>query len=185
MLLNTERLIIRDISLNDVADLFEYANLDDFGQNAGWPPHRNLGDSIRVITRFMETKDVFAIVENNTNKMVGTIGIHQRIPFKEMERYSQCEIAGCINPRYWRKGYFSECFDICTKYCFEELNVQLVWVCFQAQNYKTEGFVKKNQMIFYKSREEMVTQLKKTKVLYYYYYDKERYYASRLRRDTE
>ena len=41
-MLETERLIIRPIKIEDVNDIFEYATDEETGPKAGWTPHKNI-----------------------------------------------------------------------------------------------------------------------------------------------
>ena len=47
--LETERLVLRDWSINDARDLYEYAKSPNVGPNAGWKPHDNIEESLGII----------------------------------------------------------------------------------------------------------------------------------------
>ena len=55
MVLQTERLILRPWKETDAESLYEYAKDPDVGPIAGWPPHKNLEESLDVI------KHVFSV----------------------------------------------------------------------------------------------------------------------------
>ena len=103
-IIETERLILREINYSDVSDFFEYARLPDVGPNAGWEPHRTIHDSKATIEIFLnKTKygqlGVFAIVLKSENKMIGTVELHSYV------RKFKAELGYTINPKYWGKGY--------------------------------------------------------------------------------
>ena len=47
--LKTSRLLLREWQLSDSKDLYEYAQSDLVGPNAGWPPHENEEKSKEII----------------------------------------------------------------------------------------------------------------------------------------
>jgi len=44
-ILETERLILRGWNLTDSEDLYEYAQSELVGPNAGWKPHKSVAES--------------------------------------------------------------------------------------------------------------------------------------------
>ena len=63
----TERLILREISVQDTMDMFEYSCSPLVGPMAGWAPHKTLYETTTVINIFIDSKNrgepgVFAIV---------------------------------------------------------------------------------------------------------------------------
>ena len=44
--METERLILRRWKDDDAEDLFKYASDPDVGPVAGWPPHKNIQESL-------------------------------------------------------------------------------------------------------------------------------------------
>lgn len=59
--LETERLILRCWREDDLADFNAYASVEGVGEAAGWPHHRSIEDSKRVLERFLAEKNDFAI----------------------------------------------------------------------------------------------------------------------------
>ena len=53
-ILETERLILRPWTQEDLQDFYEYASVDGVGQMAGWQPHENMGKSQEILNSFME-----------------------------------------------------------------------------------------------------------------------------------
>ena len=79
--IETKRLILREIMLEDCHDMFEYAKLPYIGPVAGWETHRSINETKTVIQMFRDKKKygqlgVFAIVWKETNKMIGTLELH-------------------------------------------------------------------------------------------------------------
>lgn len=105
--IETERLLLREISYLDAKDMFEYAKLPMVGPNAGWEPHRSIHDTKAVIEIFLNKKKygqlgVFAIILKKEDKMIGTVELHSYI------RGFKAELGYTINPKYWGNGYAYE-----------------------------------------------------------------------------
>ncbi len=76
----TNRLILREWKETDSKDLYEYAKSELVGPNAGWPPHKNEEESKEIIKMFLNNSDTYAIVLKSENKVIGSIGLHDRKP---------------------------------------------------------------------------------------------------------
>ena len=71
-----EKFIIRDLSLKDADDYYEYAKDPDVGPNAGWKPVPNIQVARQVLSGNIFSKDVFAIALRDSNKLIGTISLY-------------------------------------------------------------------------------------------------------------
>ena len=72
VILRTERLILRPWTLDDVADMYEYAKVEGVGIWAGWLPHKDKEESRRIVESFI--KEFFSVPKrinsNNINSVV-------------------------------------------------------------------------------------------------------------------
>lgn len=98
----TNRLILRDLSLDDVDDMFEYARLDDVGPKAGWTPHTSKGETKAIIVSLSASNEVWAIEHQRDHKMIGTVGIHHSLE----EEYPTLGIV--LSPQYHGQGLAHE-----------------------------------------------------------------------------
>lgn len=154
--LTTNRLILRDISILDARDMYEYACLPYVGPQAGWKPHGSIDETIRVIQIFIETKKsgdlgVWAIVDKKTGKMIGTIELYNYVP-----RY-KAELGYVLNPTFWGRGLVVEAGKALLKYAFNTLglkrveagafidNHQSIRVC-EKLGFKREGIARKGYL---------------------------------------
>ena len=55
MILETERLVLRPWQESDAESLYEYAKNPEVGPIAGWPPHKNVEDSLGIIKNVLKT----------------------------------------------------------------------------------------------------------------------------------
>ena len=123
--IETKRLILREIQLNDCYDMFEYANLNDFGPMAGWQPHRTVGETRQIIQLFLDKVKygqlgTFAVILKEENKMIGTLELHTYI------RGFKAELGYSINPKYQGFGYATEASIEAIIWGFEELGLSRI-----------------------------------------------------------
>ena len=98
-IINTKRLTLRPLTLEDSVSLFEYAKSDLVGPSAGWKPHKTVDETVQFIEYAIKKRDygqpgIFAIVLKRGKKMIGTIEIHS---FKDHKG----EIGFVLNQKYW------------------------------------------------------------------------------------
>ena len=125
--LYTERLVLREWRESDSSDLYEYAKSELVGPNAGWKPHQNEEESKEIIKMFIKNNDSYAIVLKSENKVIGSIGLHNRKPDETLNDLKQREIGYVLNPNYWGKGFIPEAVNCLLNYGFNELNLDLIW----------------------------------------------------------
>jgi len=123
----TNRLILREWKENDSTDLYEYAKSELVGPNAGWSPHKNEEESKGIIRMFLENNETYAIVLKSENKVIGSVGLHNKKPDDSLSHLKQKEIGYVLNPKYWGKGVIPEAVNCLIKYGFNELNLDLIW----------------------------------------------------------
>lgn len=127
-IIETERLILREISDIDIIDMYEYAHLENIGPVAGWEPHTDYKYTKEVISVYRKKKHfgqlgVFAVVLKSNNKMIGTCELHSYFPgFK-------AELGYTINPKYWGCGFATEAGYAMTEWGFRVLKLKRIECC--------------------------------------------------------
>src|ERR1700674_1489358 len=102
--LETERLLLRKLSMRDVNDLFEYASVPEIALHVMWNHHRSVADSMHFIRAVLlqyqnGTPSPWGIVYKENNKLIGTGGFHI---WNILHR--RAEIGYALSPAYWNKG---------------------------------------------------------------------------------
>jgi RimJ/RimL family protein N-acetyltransferase len=149
--LTTDRLILRPWTLLDADDLYEYAKLPTVGPNAGWMPHLSVEESKSIILRFIEQNDTWAIELKSEHKVIGSIGLHQRI---DLTGNFGVELGYVLSTPYEGHGYMTEAAKEVLRHAFDDLNVPLVKVYHFIGNLKSErviikcGFVYDQYMVY-------------------------------------
>ncbi|WP_271810268.1 GNAT family N-acetyltransferase [Clostridium beijerinckii] len=123
----TDRLILRTWKEEDYEDLYEYAKSELVGPNAGWMPHKDEDESKKIIKIFIKNNETYAIVLKSENKVIGSIGLHDRKPDNNLLKLNQKEVGYVLNPRYWGKEIVPEAVKSLVDYGFNKLNLELIW----------------------------------------------------------
>ncbi len=138
--LTTDRLIIRDIKIYDIDDIYEYAKRENIGIHAGWNAHKDKNETLRIVKALAESGDVFAIVEKSSNKVIGTIGIHD--DYKRKNPYAK-SFGYVLSDDYWGQGIMPEACKAAIEYFFDELNVQILTVYHFNYNERSKRVIEK------------------------------------------
>lgn len=138
--LQTERLILRDFEESDAADVFAYAQSANVGPAAGWPPHRDEEESLRIVRMFIQAGDVWALVDRATGKVIGSLGLHQ----DGKRDYPHAKMIGYVlSEAYWGQGLMPEAVKAVMQHAFEDLGVQILSAMYFPFNLKSRRVMEK------------------------------------------
>lgn len=150
--IETERLILRDVSVDDAEDMFEYAKLEEVTKYLSWKPHISVKDSEKILdllSKEAKEKDSYvlkAIVLKENDKMIGTIDT--RI---FGEGLKDAEFGYCLNPKYWNKGYMSEALKAFMEALHKEHRIENIFGSFERENIASKRVMQKNEMYYYET----------------------------------
>lgn len=150
--IETERLILRDASVDDAEDMFEYAKLEEVTKYLSWKPHLSVKDSEKILdslNKEAKEKDSYvlkAIVLKENDKMIGTIDA--RI---FGEGLKDAEFGYCLNPKYWNKGYMSEALKAFIEALHKEHGIENIYGSFERENIASKRVMQKNEMYYYET----------------------------------
>lgn len=150
--IETERLILRDASVDDAEDMFEYAKLEEVTKYLSWKPHLSVKDSeklLEMLGKEAKEKDSYVfkvIVLKENDKMIGTIDA--RIFGDGLK---DAEFGYCLNPKYWNKGYMSEALKAFIQALHKEHGVENVFGSFERENIASKRVMQKNEMYYYET----------------------------------
>lgn len=139
--LETERLILRPFTEADAADLYEYAKDPRVGPAAGWQPHRDEAESLRVIREIFQPSSSLAVVLKQTGRVIGSAGYVDR--HREELPGPDDEIGYSLSPDYWGQGLIPEAVEEILRYGFEELGLNAQWCAHYAGNEKSRRVIEK------------------------------------------
>ena len=120
VVLETDRLILREWEETDLNDFFEYASVDGVGQMAGWQPHKNIEESKFVLDMFIREGKTFAVVLKENSKAIGSVGIEKlSTEIDGYENLTGRELGYVLNKDYWGQGLMPEAVKAVINYCFK------------------------------------------------------------------
>lgn len=143
MILETKRLIIRPITVDDKDEVFKYRSDRETNKYQGWIP-TTVGDVEIFIGKVSkqfnepETWFQFVVVERETQKIVGDLGVH----FFDSHN-KQVEIGCTLSKAFQNKGYATESVKRVVDYLFKELNKHRIITSIDPENKNAIGLVER------------------------------------------
>ena len=152
--LQTERIVLRKLSMDDTDDMYEYACRSDVTEFLTWSPHPDKAhtfDNLSYLQKRYKTGDFFdwAIVCRDTEKMIGTCGF-TRFDFAN----NSAEIGYVINPEFKGNGIATEVVGRVIRFGFENLDLNRIECRFITENNASRRVMEKNRMTFEGVRRE-------------------------------
>jgi len=145
----TERLILRPMELDDAQSMYEYASDDDVLQNLTFPKHLSVEQSRNVIQNLFLPKkesvnvpESYAIIEKISGKMIGCCD------FTNIDRFHNSEIGYVLNRKYWGKGYMTEAVTKVIQIGFEHLNLERIVIRHNVDNIRSKRVIVKLGLVF-------------------------------------
>lgn len=138
VILHTERLTLRPWKETDLEDFYAYASVDGVGQMAGWSPHKNREESMRILARFIRHKKTFALEYDG--KVIGSLGIekYDEEKFPEFSEKRCREIGYVLSKDYWGQGLMPEAVKEVIRYLFEETELDVIFCGHFLQNVQSK-----------------------------------------------
>ena len=152
VVLETDRLIIREWSEMDLEDFFEYAKVDGVGQMAGWNPHTSIQESKTILEMFIKGKNIFALELRENHKVIGSLGL-ETLSLSLSDAYENLvgrEIGYVLSKDYWGKGLMPEAVNRVIKFCFEKENYDYLMCSHSVINSQSNRVIEKSGFRFVK-----------------------------------
>lgn len=143
--IETPRLILRPWQETDLRDFNAYASEAGVGECAGWKHHESMEESLRILRMFIEGKHTFALVEKESGRAVGSVGLEAPSDFAD-EGDSElfgCEIGYVLSKSCWGKGYMTEAVRAVLQFCFRELRMDWVTCAHFTENDRSRRVIEK------------------------------------------
>ncbi|MGC6768599.1 GNAT family N-acetyltransferase [Enterococcus sp. LJL51] len=124
----TKRTTLRPFDSLDLADLYAYSRISGLGEQAGWKYHESLSEAERMLWRFLKSGFTFAIVLNESTKVIGHITAHED---SVDGRTDTKELGFVLHPGYQGQGIMAEVIENFLPYLFNQGIVKIYACCFQ------------------------------------------------------
>lgn len=128
-MIETRRLILRAFKESDLDDFFEYASVEGVGEKAGWHHHQTKEKTKEILDIFIKEDKVFALVDKEKNKVIGSLGVERYGMEKELSEFNNYqgrEIGFVLSKSYWGQGIMPEAVKAVIDYLFSELNLDFL-----------------------------------------------------------
>ncbi|MDX9692469.1 MAG: GNAT family N-acetyltransferase [Acholeplasmataceae bacterium] len=144
--LETKRLILRALTMNDLEAFFNYCKKETIGPNAGWKPHETIEESLRILSMMMSENEVWGIELKDNKTLIGTVGLHVRNFDNAMA--NQKEMGYVLDDTYWGQGLMTEAVTSVLDYAFDELELDHVLCGHALSNARSKRVIEKNKFLY-------------------------------------
>ena len=146
--LETDRLVMRMLSLDDAADIFDYTSDPEFARYLSWGPATSVEEPIAFLSDTMfrrQLGDVAAwgLVAKDSNRVIGTCGFTNWDPENK-----KAEIGYALAREFWGQGYITEAVIEAISYGFETMELNRIEAMCDAQNLGSYRVMEKAGMSF-------------------------------------
>jgi ribosomal-protein-alanine N-acetyltransferase len=123
--LETARLVLRSLVLDDAAEVFAYASDPEVASWTTWEAHRTLDDSREYLNRVMSWYDdgfggPWGLELKSTGQLIGTCGMALT------PQHARGELGYAIGRAWWGQGLTTEAVVESIRYGFEELGLNRI-----------------------------------------------------------
>jgi len=137
--LETDRLILRELAENDIDDLFEIFSSEDVMKYYGMFPFNNQNDLLKVIDSFSkgfkEERIIrWGIQTKSDSKIIGTCGFHNW-----NKKHFRAEVGYELSKAYWQKGYMTEAIKEILHYGFAHMNLNRIEAIVYPENLASQN----------------------------------------------
>lgn len=163
-ILTTDRLILRAWQESDVNDFYEYASVEGVGEMAGWKHHGSIEESREILKSFIAEKNVFAIADRESNKVIGSLGLHKSWA-NDDEKYKHLkakEIGYVLSKAYWGKGLMPEAVKAVIEYGRKEWGIEAFTCGHFSKNQQSKRVIEKCGFTFVEQKVSYARQLQES-----------------------
>jgi len=153
--LRTERLTLRELTLNDGEDLFAMRSDETVMEHIGRKKATSLQDALDLIERVLTDRQenngiTWGLTLHGDDTLIGTIGY-----YRLQKEHFRGEIGYMLAKEHWGKGLMSEAIIAAVQYGFDEMNFHSIEAITDPANKKScivlerngfakEGHIKEN-----------------------------------------
>jgi len=133
--LETERLVLREMTLNDAEFYFRHFNNKKIVEGCCFPGPKSLEAAREELERFCikpfkENRGIrWGIVTKGDNKLIGTCGYYDWV-----KTTRRAEIGYDLDPAYWGQGIMTETLRAVLKYGFERMDLNRIQATIDSEN---------------------------------------------------
>ncbi|MHC0037644.1 GNAT family N-acetyltransferase [Pseudoneobacillus sp. C159] len=142
-ILETDRLILREVTLGNAADILVYLSDPEVMKYYGLAPFEGIKDAEDEIGWYRkiwteETGIRWGITLKGTDTVIGSCGFHQL-----SKQHLRADIGAELAKEYWGKGIVSETFQAILTYGFKELKLNRIQALIEPDNIASQKLAEK------------------------------------------
>ena len=148
MIFKTTNLLLRPWRQDDAKCLYHFAKNPNVGISAGWPPHRNVEESLNIIKTIFCRPECYAIVKDDIP--IGCVELLIHPNGNHWWGEGSAELGYWIAEPYWKKGYATEACKILIRRAFDDLAVDRIYATYKISNTASKRVLEKLDFQFYR-----------------------------------
>ena len=133
-MMETERILLRPWHEEDAEILFKWAKDPEVGPRAGWPAHKDVGESREIIRNIFSGEGMWAVVLKETDEPIGCVGYLPAGASNLKIAPDEGEVGYWIAKPYWNQGICTEALQLVIDHCFQEKGFKMLWGTFFTSN---------------------------------------------------
>ena len=144
----TKRLILRRLTMDDAADVFDYAQNSEVARFMPWDRHRSIDDAKAFIHMTQQQLEAnksceLGIEYKQTGRVIGSIGI------TSIDTLNNSGMVGyALSHAYWGQGITTEALQRLLQYMFEDLKLNRIEALHVVQNEASGRVMQKAGMTY-------------------------------------
>ena len=147
-LIETERLILRNLTEGDINDVFEYTSDPEVAKYVPWEYHKSIDTSKSFVEYTINNYNSgnlanWGIVHKEDNKLIGGCGFVHWEP-----EHFKAEVGYTLARKYWGKGLVSEAVRTLLKFGFERMYLNRIQAKCVTENIGSARVMEKNGLKF-------------------------------------
>jgi len=141
--LETQRLILREIILDDANWYLDHFRIAEIVEGTAFPGPQDLDAARKELERYIlnpfkqKTGFRWGITEKGTNKLIGSCGFYNWI----RGGVDSAEIGYDLNPEFWGKGIMTEALEVIITFGFERMGLNRIQALIPSNNARSKKLV--------------------------------------------
>lgn len=145
--IETERLILRQVTNEDASNLLKYLSNKDVIKHIGLEPFNSIDDALDEISWYQsilekKTGIRWGIALKDKGEVIGSCGF-----LNLASKHYRSEIGIELSKEYWGKGIASEAFEAVIGYGFEQMNLQRIEALIEPLNLPSQRLAERQGFI--------------------------------------
>ncbi len=146
--LETDRLLLRKVKLEDAQDLFEFASDPEVTRFTTWTTHQSLQDSEDFLRSVLDkyarqTLADWGVVHKADAKLIGSCGFNTWLP-----PHTRAEVGYALSKQYWGRGLMTEAVQAAIDFGFRTMQLNRIQAVCNVENIASARVMEKVGMTY-------------------------------------